>query len=157
MDFLIRYIPGFENAYLLETAGILGVRESRRLVGRHVLSGYEAIECTPFADAVAHGSYIIDIHDPQGNRKAIGGPIHGDYFDIPYRSLLPKTVTNLLVAGRCISSDHVAHSTTRIQGTCMLTGQAAGTAAALALANGCEPAEVEIAALQARLVDPEFA
>ena len=151
IDFLIRYVPGFEQAYLIETADSLGVRETRRLVGRHVLSGEEAIECVAFPDVVAHGSYIIDIHDPQGRRKAIGGPIKGECYDIPYRSLVPRTVQNLLVAGRCISSDHVAHSSTRIQGTCMLTGQAAGTAAALAVRAGGNVAEVDVGGLQATL------
>ena len=152
VDFLHRFIPGFERAYLLETAGILGVRETRRLVGRHVLTGGEAIDCAAFPDVVAHGSYIIDIHDPQGRRKAIGGPIRGDCYDIPYRSLVPKTVENLLVAGRCISSDHVAHSSTRIQGTCMLTGQAAGTAAAMARSLRGGVAEVDVVALQEALL-----
>ena len=151
LDFLIRYIPGFEKAYLLETASTLGVRETRRLVGRHVLTGKEAIDCVPFPDVIAHGSYIIDIHDPQGRQKAIGGPIHGDCYDIPYRSLVPKTVKNLIVAGRCISSDHVAHSSTRIQGTCMLTGQAAGTAAAMALSTSSNVADVDVRALQSNL------
>jgi hypothetical protein len=151
-SFLRRFVPGFEHSYLLETAATLGVRETRRLVGRHVLGGREAIECMPFADVVAHGSYIIDIHDPLGRRKAIGGEIKGDCYDIPYRSLLPRTLTNLLVAGRCISADHVAHSSTRIQGTCMLTGQAAGTAAAMACARGCAPAALPVADLQQALV-----
>jgi hypothetical protein len=152
VDFLIRYVPGFENAYLIETGDILGVRETRRLVGCHVLTGVEAIECEPFLDVVAHGSYIIDIHDPQGRRKAIGGPIKGDCFDIPYRSLVPKRLRNLLVAGRCISSDHVAHSSTRIQGTCMLTGQAAGSAAAMAVRSGIVVQDVDVPALQQMLV-----
>lgn len=152
LDFLLRFVPGFERAYLVETADILGVRETRRLVGRHVLTGREAIECVLFEDVVAHGSYIIDIHDPQGRRKAIGGPIKGECYDIPYRSLLPKSVLNLLVVGRCISSDHVAHSSTRIQGTCMLTGQAAGTAAALALRLQTTVAGVPVKPLQETLI-----
>lgn len=151
LDFLKRFVPGFRNAYLLETASALGVRETRRLLGRYVLTGTDAITCTPFDDVIAHGSYIIDIHDPQGGRKAIGGQIQGDCYDIPYRCLLPVDMTNLLAAGRCISTDHVAHSTTRIQGTCMLTGQAAGTAAALALENQCPPSDLPVAILQERL------
>lgn len=151
-DFLRRFVPGFENSYLLETAATLGVRETRRLRGRHVLSGREAIDCVPFADVVAHGSYIIDIHDPLGRRKAIGGEIKGDCYDIPYRALLPRTAGNLLVAGRCISTDHVAHSSTRVQGTCMLTGQAAGTAAAMACARGCGPADLAVPELQEALI-----
>ncbi|MDP0497337.1 MAG: FAD-dependent oxidoreductase [Verrucomicrobiota bacterium JB024] len=152
LDFLIRFVPGFQDAYLLETGAALGVRETRRLVGQYVLKGREAITCVPFADVIAHGSYIIDIHDPQGRKKAIGGEIQGDCYDIPYRSLLPRTVRNLLATGRCISSDHVAHSSTRIQGTCMLTGQAAGTASALSLRHGCDPTDVPVGELQQKLI-----
>ncbi|MDR3710631.1 MAG: FAD-dependent oxidoreductase [Capsulimonadaceae bacterium] len=151
LDFLRRFIPGFEKSYLIETADVLGVRETRRLVGRYVLTGREAIECRPLPDVIANGTYIIDIHDPQGRRKAIGGTIHQECYDIPYRSLTPKTVENLLVAGRCISTDHVAHSSTRVQGTCMLTGQAAGTAAAMAVALGASVGDIPVSQLQDRL------
>jgi hypothetical protein len=150
-DFLRRFVPGFERASLHETAASLGVRETRRLVGRHVLTGTEAIRCVSFDDVVAQGSYMIDIHDPQGRRKAIGGQLQGDCYDIPWRSLLPKRVKNLLVCGRCISADHVAHSSTRIQGTCMLTGQAVGTAAALAVLHGIPPVDVAVGELQSKL------
>lgn len=135
VDFLKRYVPGFEDSYLVESGDTLGVRESRRLVGRYILNGDDAINCRHFVDDVACGSYMIDIHDPYGKRKAIGGDINGACYGIPYRSLTPKRVENLLVCGRCISVDHVAHASTRIQGTCTMTGQAAGTAAALALVD----------------------
>ncbi len=150
-DFLIRFIPGFENAYLYTSSHTLGVRETRRLVGKYVLTGSQAIECEKFDDAVAGGSYIIDIHDPQGKKKAIGGMIKGDCYDIPYRCLLPQNTNNLLVAGRCISVDHVAHSSTRIQGTCIMTGQAAGTAAALSLKENVSPCELDVKKLQSIL------
>lgn len=151
-DLLIRHVPGFAGAWLAEMAPSLGVRETRRLVGRQVLSGSDAIRCVRHPDAIAQGSYMIDIHDPQGRRKAIGGDLSGDCFDIPFGCLVPRTVANLLAAGRCISVDHVAHSSTRIQGTCMLTGQAAGTAAALAVAGGTDPGRLDAAVVQRRLV-----
>ena len=131
LDVLKRFIPGFENSYLIDSASTLGVRESRRLRGQYVLRGSDVIGCVPFPDVIAHGSYIIDIHDPTGKRKAVGGAIRGDCYDIPYRSLRCEEIANLHAAGRCISVDHVAHSSTRIQGTCAATGQAAGTAAAM--------------------------
>ncbi len=132
-DFLKRYVPGFEDSYLIESSNILGVRETRRLVGQYFLKGIEAIECKHFDDEIACGSYIIDIHDPFGKGRALGGPIHGESYGIPYGCIAPKTIKNLLVCGRCISVDHIAHSSTRIQGTCVMTGQAAGAAAAVAL------------------------
>ena len=131
VDFLKKYVDGFQNAYLTESGSTLGIRETRRMKGQYLLKGKDAIQCKRFEDAVARGSYIIDIHDPMGKNKAIGGEIKGDFYDIPLRSLISEKYENLFAAGRCISADHVAHSTTRIQGTCLLTGQAAGTAAAL--------------------------
>ena len=94
---------------------------------------------------------MIDIHDPQGKRKAIGGELKKPCYSIPYRCLLPKTVENLLVCGRCISVDHIAHASTRIQGTCILTGQAAGTAAAMAKTQGWEPARLAAEELRQKL------
>jgi len=152
VDFLRRFVPGFENSYLIESSTSLGIRETRRLVGRSVLTGRQVIDGVSFPDTVAHGNYIIDIHDPTGKHKAIGGHIKGDYYEIPYGALLPKTLNNLLVCGRCISADHVAHSATRIQGSCMLTGQASGTAAAMAAKGGIAPAEVNVSALCERLI-----
>ncbi len=153
VDFLKRYVPGFENSYLVESGNVLGIRESRRLVGRYVLKGSEAALCEIPDDTVACGSYMIDIHDPHGKRKAIGGNLLGACYGIPYRCLTPKTVKNLLVCGRCISVDHVAHASTRIQGTCVITGQAAGTAAAIAVADNVSVQNVDVDKLISILKD----
>ena len=133
VDFLKTFVPGFENAYLQESGSTLGVRETRRLQGKYFLSGSEVYYSKRFPDAVARGSYIIDIHNPHGNGGAIGGNIQGDFYEIPYGCLVDREIKNLLVCGRCISADHIAHSSTRIQGTCVATGEAAGVAAALSL------------------------
>ena len=130
VDFLKRFVPGFEKAYYLESAATLGIRETRRLVGKYVLTGGDVINCRTFERMAARGSYIIDIHDPKGKSKAIGGEIHGDFYEIPDESLESAKFGNLLAAGRCISADHVAHSSTRIQGTCIMTGESAGRIAA---------------------------
>jgi hypothetical protein len=147
VDLLKRYIPGFEKAYLMDSGCTLGIRETRRLVGEYVLSASEVIHCTRFEDAIARGSYIIDIHDPKGKNAAIGGEIKGMVYEIPYRSLKAVKNKNLHACGRCISVDHIAHSSTRIQGTCILTGQAAGTAAALAAADDTDVTALDTARL----------
>lgn len=139
VDFLKTFIPGFENSYYIQSGSTLGVRESRRMIGEYVLSGKEVINCKKFQNPIARGSYIIDIHDPAGKARAIGGSIKGECYDIPYGCIVSKTYDNLLACGRCISVDHIAHSSTRIQGTCILTGQAAGTAAAMAYRLGIPP------------------
>ena len=156
VDFLQKFIPGFEESYLIQSANTLGIRETRRLKGRYILTGNEAILCEPREDAVAKGSYIIDIHDPKGKSAAVGGDIKGDCYDIPYGCLLAKEFDNLLVCGRCISVDHVAHASTRIQGTCMLTGQAVGTASALAIKQGIAPANLDVKILREKLIEEDM-
>ncbi len=153
IDFLKKFIPGFENSYFMESSNTLGIRESRRLVGDYILTGKDAVDCVYFDDAIAHGSYIIDIHDPCGKRMAIGGEVKNDYYSIPYRTLVTSDVPNLATAGRSISADHVATSSTRIQGTAMLTGQAVGTAAALALKNNTTMPKVDVKELQKMLIE----
>ena len=152
IDFLKTFVPGFENSYFMESSNTLGIRESRRLIGNYMLSGDEVVECAQFEDAIAHGSYIIDIHDPCGKRMAIGGKIQKEYYSIPYRSLITDRVPNLATAGRSISADHVATSSTRIQGTAMLTGQAAGIAAAMAVENNCSMNKIDVKKLQNKLI-----
>ena len=151
VDFLKRYVPGFENSFLVESSDVLGVRETRRLVGQYVLNGSDAINCVHFDDNIGCGSYMIDIHDPFGKARAIGGYVNGDCYGIPYRSLVPKTVKNLLVSGRCISVDHITHASTRIQGTCVITGQAAGTAASVAIDSDKSVQTIDVKELQDRL------
>ena len=153
VDFLQTFIPGFEKSYLIQSANTLGVRETRRLKGRYVLTGGEAILCDPKADAIARGSYCIDIHDPNGKSAAVGGHIKGNFYDIPYGCLLAKEYDNLLACGRCISVDHVTHASTRIQGTCIMTGQAAGTAAALSLKQNIVPADIDVKYLRETLIN----
>ena len=149
VDFLKRYVPGFENSYLVNTGSTLGIRETRRLKGKYILSGKEVIECRHFEDAIAKGSYMIDIHDPRGKNKALGGELKGDFYEIPYGCICAVKNENLFVCGRCISVDHVAHSSTRIQGTCIMTGQAAGTACALSVKNG----DVTVSELRQALIE----
>lgn len=152
VDFLITFIPGFENAYYSQSGFTLGVRETRRIKGRYVLTGLDAINCRRFENSIARGSYMIDIHDPNGKARAIGGNLLGDSYDIPYDCIVSENIKNLLACGRCISSDHVAHASTRIQGTCILTGQAAGSAAAIAADKGVNISEIDAALVREKLI-----
>ena len=149
---LIESVPGFEHAALMQTAPQIGVRESRRVIGRHMLTQEELKACTVFDDSIAVGRYDIDIHDPDG-----AGTSHyyfeaGTYYTIPYASLLPKSGgENLIVAGRCISATHEAQASIRIMPICCCLGEAAGTAAALAAEGGVNPPDIDIRALQTAL------
>lgn len=151
VDFLKTFIPGFANCYLVEVSSRLGVRESRRLVGRYKLTGDDVIQCRSFPDTICHAYFSIDIHDPRGKFGAIGGELKKTYFEVPFRVLCSRNYSNLTACGRCISSDHVAHAATRIQGCCILTGQACGTAAALAQKEHTDLCDVPTDALQAQL------
>lgn len=152
VDFLKTFVPGFENSYYIQSACSLGIRETRRLEGVETLNGGDVINARQIDNPVARGSYIIDIHDPKGKSMAIGGSIKGDFYDIPYGALVSKSHSNLFACGRCISADHVAHSSSRIQGTCVMTGQAAGTAAAICVEEGIIPKDLDAAGLMHKLI-----
>ena len=174
--FLRAEVPGFENCYLRATPPQVGPRESRQAIGDYVLTGDDVRTGAKFDDAVARGSWWIDIHCPLGNTI----PVHlcvvecprqeqcpfwaaehermlhrselyvpeGDWYDIPYRCLVPQRVDNLLVSGRCISATHEGMAGARVMGTCMAIGQAAGTAAALAARSRVRPREVDVQELR---------
>jgi hypothetical protein len=131
-NFLKEHSVAFENSTVISVANEIGVRESRKLKGVHILTEEEIISCKKFEDAIALGNYEIDIHNPEGTGTYIHYFKQGEVYSIPYRSLLPKEYTNLLVAGRCLSATHQAHSAVRILPICACMGQAAGTAIALA-------------------------
>ncbi|ANY68701.1 FAD-dependent oxidoreductase [Paenibacillus sp. BIHB 4019] len=150
-EFLQRDVPGFERASISAVAPQIGIRESRRIVGHYSLTKEDVIEGRKHSDVIARSGYPIDIHDPTG-KGVTAAFISGDgAYDIPLRCLLSHNVPNLLAAGRCISTSHEALATTRLTPSCMATGQAAGTAAALAVLTGVEPAHVPIAKLQDEL------
>ena len=145
-------MPGFAASYIVEIAPQLGIRETRRVTGRHVLTGDEVISCASFADSIGVNGWPLEKH-VAGDVEWIWPdiPASRGYNQLPYRMLRPLGVPNLLVAGRCASMDHEAQSAARVSGACFVMGQAAGTAAHLALATGQELAAVDVAALQAQL------
>lgn len=151
LGFMRASCPGFEQVRLLEAGTQLGVRETRRIVGEYVLTGQDVQEGRRFADAIGRCAYLIDIHDPTGTRTRLV-EIQAPFYDIPYRCLVPRDLDGLLVAGRCISVDHVAFGSVRVIPACYATGQAAGTAAAMAALERCAPRELNPGRLRARLV-----
>ncbi len=151
-DFLKENFASFKNAAIMSTAAQIGVRESRMIDGKYVLTQEDLLACTRFADSIATCNYDIDIHNPEGSGTSHHYFKPGEYYTIPYRCLVPNNMTNLLVAGRCISSTHEAQASYRIMPICCCLGEAAGTAAALAVKSGNFDVEkVDIKALQATL------
>ena len=151
--FYRKYVPGYENSYLVHTAQTVGVRDSRRIVGDYTLTKEDVLSGQTFEDGIGRYGSVVDVHDKDGKQSLLLAEVGGaGWFHVPYRVLLPAGVTNLLVAGRCISADYVAQGCTRSQAACMMTGQATGTAAALAIKAGVAPRAVDIPQLQKTLI-----
>ena len=154
-DFYCRHVPGFEKAYLLDTSAHVGVRSSRRIRGLATVTEDDARSFRKYGDSVARSSWELDVWPPDSyTAPAVDRTSPewrarqerlraGEYFDIRYGCLVAAGVDNLLMAGRCISAEHLAEASLRIQQTCMATGQAAGTAAGMSLIAGCTPRELD--------------
>lgn len=171
--FLKRYVPGYEQAYLLDTSAHIGLRDSRRIRGLATATAEDAMALRKHPDGIARSSWDIDIW-PAESYDAVAvprGEAHyrereervrqGEWFDVRYGCLVPQGVDNLLVAGRCVSAERAAQASLRIQQTCQSTGQAAGVAAALSLAANVTPRALAPAAVVAQLardrdVEPAF-
>lgn len=163
-QFYRRYIPGFENAELVSTGSWLGIRESRRVVCRYVISYDDKKACRKFDDAVLRfeGGSKIDIHAPSANREdyekyyrlftvETAPPAPGDYATVPYRVFVAQKSNNLLVAGRCLSAERGTQAALRLMGFCMMMGQIVGLAAAASVKETAAVGAIDVAALQNRL------
>lgn len=162
IHFMKREVPGFENAFLVDSSASLGVRETRHIVGEYVLNYDDVLSSRQFDDVIAlncsHLPHGKEMHSPDAREGAEEDDANRRErwprlcHEIPYRSLVVKGVTNLLVAGRCISATHEADRMTRNIPPCIMTGQAAGTAAALAARLRVAPSELDVRGLQAALL-----
>ncbi len=150
-DLIKNNIPGFEKSRILSTAIQIGIRESRKVVGDYTLCVEDLKSLARFDDAIAVANYDIDIHNPEG-----AGTSHyffgdGEWYEIPYRCLLPKGHNNLLVAGRCVSATHEAQASLRIMPFCAELGQAAGVAVSVAKQSHTNARGVDTDALREEL------
>jgi hypothetical protein len=147
--FLKQYVPGFQDAYLSATPIEIGVRETRRIIGDYTITLSDILSRSQFHDVIAKGYGVIDIHEPGGRELRFDSI---EEYQIPFRCLLPQTVDNVVVAGRCISCDHESLGTIRTIPTCMYTGQAAGVAAALAVRRENRLRNLDITMVQDALI-----
>ncbi|MDF2963625.1 MAG: glucose-inhibited division protein [Paenibacillus sp.] len=151
-DFMKKYIGGFEQAYVLDTGVQVGIRETRHIIGDYTMVEEDVLAGRAFADGIACGTFAIDIHPPEGEQQVFTGSGKCVY-EIPYRSLLPQGVDNVLVAGRCISATHNAFGSVRVMATAMGIGQGAGTAAALAVKHNLTTREVDASQVRLKLLE----
>ena len=134
-DLLKRNFPEFKDCYVSSTAPQAGVRESRRIKGVHIVTAEDYINAIKYDDSVSRGAHVIDIHSSKGDNQTVIELKQAAY--IPYRALITEEYPNLLVAGRCVSSDRTANASLRVQASCMGLGQAAGAAAAQSITEKC--------------------
>lgn len=149
--FLRERVPGYEDAVLVSTSPAIGVRESRRILGEVVLTAADVLSARKWIDQIARCGAPIEEHHAGSDTRWEYLP-EGETYGIPWRSLLPRDVDGLVVAGRCFSATHDAHASARSMGTCMAMGQAAGTAAALCAGDGTVPRRLDADSLRGRLI-----
>ncbi|WP_320127620.1 FAD-dependent oxidoreductase [uncultured Sphaerochaeta sp.] len=154
-EFMIKYVPGFENSFVSVTNSSIGVRETRHIEGCYTLNRDDVANGRKFPDVVSRGYFPIDLHNPEGGSGYGNGSVWQplvDTFDIPYRCLVPAHIDGLLLSGRCISGTSEAHGSYRTQGGIMGIGQAAGVAAALCALSHIEPRHLETKKIQEQLI-----
>ncbi|MHC1782202.1 MAG: FAD-dependent oxidoreductase [Anaerolineaceae bacterium] len=145
------YVPGFENAYLSSIASLLGIRESRRIIGDYKVTLEDFLAAREFEDSIGRGAMPAGAHTPDGVTMVVYDLDPGKSMTIPYRCMLPKNFEGLLVAGRCVSYDAPVANCIRCMAQCMAMGEAAGTAAAIAVEVGATPRNIDIKMLQEAL------
>jgi hypothetical protein len=148
----LRTVPGFEKSYIVDLPPQLGIRETRRVVGGYMLDGDDVLGCASFDDTIGVNGWPMESH-VAGDVIFKFPPIPESrgFNELPYRMLIPEGIDNLLVAGRCASMTHDGQSAARVSGACFAMGEAAGTAAALALDGNAMPRDIAVDKLQIQL------
>lgn len=156
VKYLREFVPGFENCFIISSASLIGVRETRHFKGKYTLTEQDILEAKVFDDYVVKDAHFnFDVHNITGaGLDKTGVQKHFSQkkgYSIPYRCLLPEAKENLLLCGRNISGTHIAHSNFRVMPICVGIGEAAGTAAAMAAAQGKPLSEIEAAKIRERI------
>lgn len=153
-NFFRENLPGYENCKIVGSACTTGIRESRRIMGEYCITGEECASGKRFDDVIVHkADFLVDIHNPTGSGQAEKKIQYCIPYDLPYRCFVPKKIDGLMTAGRCISGTHRAHASYRVMSICMAMGEAVGVAAAMCAAQGIQPRNLNVRALQNRLTD----
>ena len=147
------FVPGFEHSYLSAISSLLGIRESRRIIGDYKVTLEDFLAAREFDDSIGRGAMPAGAHTPDGVTMYVYNLEPGKSMTIPYRCMLPKGKNNLLVVGRCVSYEAPVANCIRCMPQCMVMGEAAGTAAAIAIKSGTTVRDVDVKALQAKLLE----
>jgi hypothetical protein len=152
----LKTVPGFEECYIVDIAPQVGIRETRRVTCDYMLSESDVLDCADFDDTIGVNCWPVEEH-VKGDVifRFADIPRARGYNQLPFRMLLPRDMRNLLVAGRCAGMTHGGQSAARVSGACFVMGEAAATAAALALKSNAAPRDMDVGALQARLVEQD--
>lgn len=155
-DFLREYAPGYENCYILTSASLMGVRETRHFIGDKAVTREDIETAAKKEDWAVRDAYFnFDVHNLTGSGLDETGVQHkfaqSKGYDISYGCLIPVGFDNLLLAGRCISGSHIAHSNYRIMSVCFGMGEAAGVAASLAVDGGVGVRDIDLKQMQSIL------
>ena len=150
--FMRENVPGMEHCELISSAVEAGIRESRRIVGLSQLTTEDVTGVRKLEDSIARGAYGIDIHNPAGTGTNVQHLPPDEYYTVPYGALVPVRSHNVIVAGRCLSSTHEALSAVRIMPITSCIGEAAGIAAAMAVAGDTDFADVPVPRLREKIV-----
>jgi len=166
-DGLAEFHPeAFANSYLAQTGALMGIRETRRIIGDYVVTRDDFVARRTFSDEICRNCYYIDVHNTKEEaEKVLSGEqtfeemcetraVHygpGESHGVPYRALTPKGLNNVLVAGRSVSSDRIVNGSLRVMPVCLAMGEAAGMAAAMAVDAGCDTRKIDVATLREKL------
>nr|WP_275585651.1 FAD-dependent oxidoreductase [Geodermatophilus sabuli] len=148
--FFQREVPGFEASYVVDIAPDIGIRETRRIIGPYQLSEADILDCVDFPDTIGVNGWPVEAH-VEGDVEIRWQRDPRGYNQLPFRMIVPQVLTNTYVVGRCASMTHEGQSSARVSGPCFAMGQAAGTAADLALGAGVAVGDIDVGKLQARL------
>ena len=150
--FIREVTPGFEDSYIVDIAPQIGIRETRRIVGEYRLTEDDILDCADFRDSIGVNGWPVEAH-VTGDVEIRWQRASRGFNQLPFRMIVPRGVDNLYVAGRCASMTHEGQSSARVSGPCFAMGQAAGTAADLALKTGTSCRDIDVALLRQRLAD----
>ena len=154
LAFLKKYVPGFKDVRLMGSGSTLGIRESRHIIGEYVMTADDVINGTVPEDAVFLCANSVDYHGRFGPKTSQYITIqNGEYYGVSFKTMIPKSIENLLVAGRCFSAESVAAAAVRVMPPCMAMGQAAGTAACMAVKNNINVRNISYPMLKKSLVN----